>query len=216
MKLLCKFFSLFALAFLYTFCSISLGSGMAYAHGVYIYAWAGPDEICRDSYFSRKSKVQNGEIQGLAPSGKLLFKARTDDKGRACFPLPDEAMDIEFVVLAGEGHRASFKLRAEDIAPYITSVKGMDSLTEGGMPEVKTIDNLVTDKEDVVVSANNSELLRRIIREELKLQLEPLRQHLFDQEDKSPGLRDVFAGLGWIIALAAIAYIAMRQPSNRN
>ena len=205
MKLLYKFFLCATLILACAFYFALLGKGPAYAHGVYIYAWAGPDEICTDSYFNRKSKVKNGEIQALTPDGNLLFKAHTDDEGKACFPLPDEAMDIEFVVLAGEGHKAYFKLRAEDIAPYI----------RGEISEAKSIDRFVEDENHPFALKQNSELLRQIVREELKLQLKPLFRHLSDQEDKSPGLRDIFAGLGWIIAIAAIAYIVMRRPSNR-
>ncbi|MDR0882928.1 MAG: hypothetical protein LBP55_10415 [Candidatus Adiutrix sp.] len=86
----------------------------ALAHGVYIFAWPEGERLCSDSYFSGHSKVRGGRVSLLDAAGQTLESGLTADDGSFCFIRPDRSQDLTFVVEAGQGHRAEFKLRAED------------------------------------------------------------------------------------------------------
>lgn len=202
-----------------------LPCGRAEAHSVYIFAWPESGRICTESYFSRSAKVRGGEVLMLDGQGAELAAGRTDNAGGICFPAPDIAMDLHFVVKAGQGHRAEYLLPASSVAE---AVRGKDAgkaavpVQESVIPEAATPsagagslpgDSLATspDTGQTSVAAVSSsgtpdmEAWRAVLREELALQLAPLHRALAAQQEQSgPGLRDIIGGLGWIAGLAGL------------
>ena len=197
-----------------------LFAGQAFAHAVYIFAWADNGSICTESYFSKTNKVRGGEVRGLDNEGNLLFSGRTGEDGKICFPMPEKAEDIEFVVLAGEGHRGTFSLGASDIAPFLGGEKEREAASpsasgaEGGANPGPAGD--AGANVELRESPALEDMLRRAVREEVQAQLSPLRQQLAEREyDRSPGWKEVFSGLGWILGFAALAY-AVLAAKGRN
>lgn len=177
----------------------------AFAHGVYIFAWSDGDEICTESYFSKKSKVRGGTVNMLGADGAVLASEASSQDGVACFTKPDKVQDLTFEVLAGEGHRGSFELPASEWGDGVP--------VQVQEPEDKFL-------EDAPMPAGTSELdeaqLRRIVREELEKQLAPLRQaQAMQGRDESPGVREIVGGLGWILALAACGVLFYRRDKNK-
>lgn len=172
-------------------------AGPASAHGVFIFAWVDGDRICTDSYFSKKSKVQGGKVSMRNAAGEVLESGLSDSRGGLCFARPGELEDLLFVVDAGEGHRAEFKLRAEDLSG-VAPVVDKPFSPEAASPSA------VTKSAD---SGNLEESLRRMVREELQSQLSPIRKALAEGgRDQSPGLREIIGGLGWVVGLFGLAF----------
>ena len=189
-------------------------AGQASAHAVYIFAWPDNGSICTESYFSKTNKVRGGEVRGLDSAGNVLFSGRTGEDGKICFPMPEQAEDIEFAVLAGEGHRGTFSLRAADIAPFLGGEKerAAASLSVSGAEGGENLAPARDVVENVELRENLAfeDMLRRAVREEVQAQLSPLRQQLAEREyDQSPGWKEIFGGLGWILGFAALAYAAL-------
>lgn len=93
-----------------------LSPTVALAHSVYIFAWPEAGRICTESYFSKRSKVRNGEVHMENGNGNVLGSARTNAAGSVCFDPPEQVEDLRFVVLAGQGHRGEFILPASAVA----------------------------------------------------------------------------------------------------
>lgn len=173
-------------------------AGSVSAHGVFIFAWADGDRICTDSYFNKKSKVQGGKVSMRNAAGEVLQSGSSDSEGGLCFARPDGREDLFFVVEAGEGHRAEFKLRAEDL-PGAAPAAGESFSRPEAAPAPK-----VTEAAD---SGNLEESLRRMVREELQSQLSPIHKALAEgQRGQSPGLREIVGGLGWVAGLFGLAF----------
>jgi nickel transport protein len=179
---------------------------MAQAHAVFIFAWPQGDTICTDSYFSKKSPVRGGTVSIQDSSGKVLDSAKTDDKGSVCFNRPQTTSDLTFVVEAGEGHRAEFKLRVEDLP-------ALDPATTPSDPELQGVANAPADQQGNAGNASfpagpgvNMADLRSIIRQELGAQLGPITKALAEADDKSPTLKDIIGGLGWLVGIFGLAF----------
>ena len=212
-------------------CLLSLLPEQAAAHGVYIFAWADGPRICTSSYFSKSSKVRDGEVTMADNRGTVLGSGRSDDTGAFCFSPPHEAQELVFTVLAGQGHRGDYVLPAADVGLAIAARQREAS--EGAPPVVQPVarpggpapekaapasggnapgpaENTPASAaaapaaEQALSPAERREVLT-MIREELRQDLGPVRLALAEQgRDPSPGFRDILGGLGWIFGLAAI------------
>ena len=208
-------------------CLLSLLPEQAAAHGVYIFAWADGPRICTSSYFSKSSKVRGGEVIMADSRGAVLDSGRSDDAGAVCFSPPQEAQELVFTVLAGQGHRGDYVLPAADVDLVIAArqreaAEGTPPAVQPGgqAPEKSTPasgGNTPGPAENVPASAAAAPSAKQalspaerrevlaMIREELGQELGPVRLALAEQgRDPSPGFRDILGGLGWIFGLAAI------------
>ncbi|MDR2368201.1 MAG: hypothetical protein LBF58_08865 [Deltaproteobacteria bacterium] len=177
----------------------------AQAHAVFIFAWPQGDGICTQSYFSGKSPVRQGTVSISDASGKVLDSAKTDDKGDVCFNRPRTDSDLTFVVEAGEGHRAEFKLRASDLPP-------LDPAAQAN-PESPAAASAPTDPSGTAGIASipagsdaNLEALRSMFRTELGAQLGPITRALTEADDKMPTPKDIIGGIGWIVGIFGLAF----------
>lgn len=188
----------------------------AAAHSVHIFAWAEDGRICSESYFARSSRVRDGEAVMADAQGRVLARSRTDEKGLACFPLPDTAQDLTFSILAGQGHRGEFALRAVDLAAAFPSslsspeISGEEAhtLSSGEEAPADTTSSGAAPKAAPPVAGQAEDVsgLQAVVRRELQRQLAPIHQALAEiQEGKGPGLREIIGGIGWIMGLAALA-----------
>lgn len=184
-----------ALGALILLCAVLRGAP-AGAHAVYIFAWAEPGRICTDSYFSKKSKVRDGEVSMRGAVGDLLAEGRSDSNGIACFAVPEHIRaggqgaveDLLFVVLAGQGHRAEFLLPAAQVEQaLVPSGTGTEpasspgSFASGGAAPT-------TPSAPVETSPGGA----------------PPPESAGIHAPEGPRLRDILGGLGWIVGLAGI------------
>ncbi|MDR2302376.1 MAG: hypothetical protein LBF38_10095 [Deltaproteobacteria bacterium] len=177
----------------------------AQAHAVFIFAWGEGDQICTNSYFSGKSPVRQGTVLIQDSAGKQLDSAKTDDKGDVCFNRPQTTSDLTFVVEAGEGHRAEFKLRAEDLPPLETSAAPTGPETSGDASASATPSGNAGTASVPAGSGANLDEFRTMFRQELGAQLGPITRALTEADDKSPTLKDIIGGLGWLVGIFGLA-----------
>lgn len=194
----------------------------SFAHSVYIFAWVDGAQICTESYFTQKNKVRGAEVLMQNSSGEVLARGITTEDGIFCFPLPDKAQSLEFIILAGAGHRGSYKLSESELAVAMSAKSEIAEITaEVPQQNVSLIqESRATGQElleeTILASRNNNAVqpngvseiaLRQIIREELQSQLSPIRQYMAEKlEDKTPGFREIFGGIGWLVGLGALGF----------
>jgi nickel transport protein len=204
----------------------------ALAHAVYVFAYADGDEICTESYFTRKNRVQGGRIVMQDASGTEIESAVTGSDGNHCFRAPPGEGDLKFVVLAGEGHRGEFTLPAADrpaaAAPVAeggtgTAPSGSPSGTSGTGPgpsgTVPDADGTASGPSGTVpgpgthTSGISEEALRSIVREEIRTQISPVVRALAEaRRDRTPGLREIVGGLGWVAGIGGLVMWLKRRP----
>ncbi len=187
----------------------------ANAHKLSIFAWPEGNIIHGQTAFSGNRKPKNVEITVQdAASHAILLATRTDEQGKFSFPLPEkvaqEQLDLLLVVNSGDGHRGEWPLPAAEYLALPSqpltgeNQKSTPTVTapSPSAPAVRTISDHI-----------DEQLLRRIIDEELEKKLAPLKYMLAKSSDKSPDLRDILGGIGYILGLAGI--LAWLQAKNR-
>jgi nickel transport protein len=186
---------------LISFLFLSLCSNKLLAHAVYIFAYSNGDEICTDSYFSKKNRVIAGKISMLDADGKVLAEGITANDGSYCFPAPPGEGKLNFVVLAGEGHRAEFTLEASDRPKTVG--------TEANYPEEGTFSTgLATNNQtNENIKSTIESSIKTIVRDELKNQLNPINRKLAEASEAKPvKLKDIVGGLGWLVGITGIIF----------
>jgi nickel transport protein len=204
-----------ALALLAAAALSAASAAEAEAHAVYVFAYASGDEICTESYFTRRNRVIGGTITMLDAAGNEIESADTGEDGNHCFPAPAGEGDLQFVVLAGEGHRGEFTLPAADrpaaAAPPAPAALGAPAGGPSGPAGTPPSDAAATAGASPAVSPDS---LRAIVREELKAQIGPLSRALAEaRDDRTPGLREIVGGLGWLVGIAGLALWLKRRPA---
>ena len=186
-----------------------------WAHGVYIFAWVEGEQICTESYFNKGSKVKNGTVNMLAPQGELLYTAQSNQFGLACFPFPDTAQELNFEVLAGDGHKATFNLPASTLAGYeANNANQAQNNSELEQEKQAPPATATRNQTDFVFSKDT---MRQLIQQELQKQLGPVHKSITElKQNDHLRLKDIIGGIGWIIGLAGFAsWICQRQKQKK-
>ena len=191
----------------------------ANAHKLNIFAWPEGDIIHGQTSFSGNRKPKNVEISVQdAASKAILLSTRTGEQGKFSFTLPEKAiqeqLDLLLVVNSGDGHRGEWSLPAAEYLALPSqplagkNQKSTPTVTapSPSTPAVRTISDHI-----------DEQLLRRIIDEELEKKLATLKYMLAKSSDKSPDLRDILGGIGYILGLAGIlAWLQAKNKKSRN
>ena len=168
------------------------GAPGAHAHRVYLYAWVEGDTVYTESYFGSKKKVRGGLVQVYDPAGNKLLEGRTNNEGMFSFGIPQKT-DLRIVVEASMGHKGEYTLKAEEFA----DVPGEELLP-------------TQTREDEEPSPSNGSSLdaaqiRAIIEQSLDSRLRPIIRELAQsRKEKGPGLREIGAGIGYIVGLMGL------------
>ncbi|MDR1081262.1 MAG: hypothetical protein LBQ79_09970, partial [Deltaproteobacteria bacterium] len=212
-------------------CAAALPPSPALAHAVYVFAYPDGDQICTESYFTRRNRVTGGRITMQDQSGTEIESASTGSDGNRCFSAPPGEGDLKFVVLAGEGHRGEFTLPAAD-RPRPSPAAGTGSGTGGtgsaapdaagaaprpGASPPREAEGAPSGGEASTGSLSGipEDRLRSIVREELRTQIGPVVRALAEaRDDGTPGLREIAGGLGWVAGLFGLVLWLKRRPDS--
>ncbi len=164
---------------------------IVFAHRVYLFAYRDGNTVYTESYFG-KTKVKGGEIKVYdLPSGKLLLKGKTDDKGLFSFKMEPER-GIRIVLIASMGHRAEFVLKG------LKEVESKSKKTSVVKEKVKSS----TLKESPCVEMDE---IKQVMESVLDSRLKSIHDRLTQiQEEKGPGFTEIIGGIGYIFGLMGI------------
>jgi nickel transport protein len=88
--------------------------GSAMAHKVNLFAYVESGTVYTESYFADGHKVAEGKVAVHDSADRLLLEGKTDKEGLFSFPVP-KVDDLTIVLDAGMGHKASFKLKKDEV-----------------------------------------------------------------------------------------------------
>lgn len=176
-----------------------LTASMAYAHNVYLFAWAEGDTIYTESYFSGNKKVNDGLIRVLDSTGKELLQGKTNEAGEFSFKIPQKT-DMRIILESSLGHSAEYLLKADEFFDMPESSKDRTATT-ADVPPSPSITDIDADQ------------VREMIEEALDSRLAPISKRLARlQEDRGPGLTEIIGGIGYIFGIMGIVmYLRTRK-----
>jgi len=202
-----------AVAALFLLCIVFVAVDSALAHRVNVFAWTEGDTVHVESKFAGGKKVKAGKIVVKDPQGNELLRGITDDQGEFSFKVPKRT-DLKIVLIAGQGHQAEWTIRATEMeelpsetASGTVAEEAMQTERKKGVP--KTSSDTMTAVPDNAIKPKE---LEAIIETVLDRKLKPITRMLADIRHEGPTVRDIFAGIGYILGLVGIAvYVQSRK-----
>ena len=187
-------------------CGLSLMVHEACAHRVNVFAWVEGDTVHVQSKFSGGNKVKSGRITVMDPKGVALLSGLTNDQGEFAFKIPLHE-DLRIVLTAGEGHQGEWTLRAKELTGGSST-----AVTESEPVEAEAVRSIGPSsgspgqhehqEPDTRVRPDE---LEAVIEAVLDRKLKPITGMLADLRQEGPSVRDIFAGIGYILGLVGIA-----------
>jgi nickel transport protein len=184
----------------------------AFAHRVNIFAWIEADTVHTKSKFASGREVKGGKIIVTDPQGNELLTGLTDDQGEFSFKAPGR-MDLRIVLVAGQGHQADWVLHAGDMGAVSSEEKSDTKVEKKARVERATIETKNKGTEPASpASGMEKEELEAVIESILDRKLKPIYAILAEIRQEGPGVKDIFAGIGYILGLVGIAaYVHSRK-----
>jgi nickel transport protein len=172
-------------------------AGPSRAHRVNVFALVERDSIHAEAYFKDGSTCRNSVILLISSNGDTLASARTDGQGQATVPLQALAhgprADLRVVLIASLGHRAEYRLAAEEIWPAEAAADSPSPSSAQGSE---------------LPSAGHDNAADTALQDELARQLAPLARAVRDlqRQQERASVRDVLGGIGYIMGLMGLYY----------
>jgi nickel transport protein len=183
-----------------------MSAGPAYGHKVSIFAWIESGTVHTESKFSGGKKVKGGKIEAFDHQGRSVHTGTTNDDGYHGFAVPAGAKELKIVLTAGMGHTNHWTIRAEELGAAETG----DSTTTSQDPPT-TVSSSVPSGRDLSSNSLDAQSIETIVERALERKLAPIRSQLAEQRW---GLRDILAGLGYILGLMGLAsYVHYRKQT---
>lgn len=171
----------------------------AQAHKVTVFAWVEGEAIHTQSKFSGGKKVRGGKIEVFDQSDHKILEGATDDQGDFSFSRPQKATTLKIVLTAGMGHSNHWLID--------TGEPGAEQTAPNPSPR----EPQPVDEEHVHFDPRTIE---RIVERAVEKNLAPIKAQIADQ---AWGLRDIVAGVGYILGLMGLAsYIHYRKTTKTN
>ena len=175
--------------FLFIQLFIVCGASEVYAHKVYIFAWAEGDTVYTESY-SGDRKVKEGIIKVFTVSGDKILEGKTNKDGLFSFKIPEKT-SMKIVLEAGQGHRAEYLLKADDLSSSVNNSLVVDP------PETASSKSPELSLEE--------DRFKSLFEETLDNRLQPISRRLARIEaTRNPGVTEIFGGIGYIIGIMGL------------
>lgn len=171
----------------------------AKAHRLKVFAQADGALVRGQVYFVGGTRAINAAVRIKTSDGQLLAELRTDAEGRFSYQLsrPD---DLLIEADTGDGHAASWPLKAQELAPAFAGLDQGKALAEAQQQSASTADS--HSKSQAI--ANRQTLPMAELELAIARQIAPLREELSAAQDERR-LQDIIGGLGYIFGLAGLA-----------
>jgi nickel transport protein len=185
----------------------------ASAHRVNVFAWVEGDTVYVEGKFAGGKQVKAGKIVVLDSQGVELLSGLTNDRGEYSFKVPKQT-DLRIVLSAGQGHQGEWTVRVDEMNELTSEKSGQPGAEKGVQYSQKeTFGKTSADEETVAPdTAIIREELETIIESVLDEKLKPINRKLSDMRQEGPTLKDIFAGIGYILGLVGIAaYVHSRK-----
>lgn len=157
--------------------------------------------------------MHQGKIEILnSETGRVLLTGVTDDGGLFNFPIPEAIKKnrngLVINLQASEGHRGDWTLTADEIFPDspIESESTIPTSPAQSAEPVPMKSSVDTTK------ASSSEIAHLTAQvENLTNKVETLKRLIISQQEKGPGVNEIFSGIGYILGLLELLLFSLPE-----
>ncbi|EXJ15072.1 hypothetical protein [Imhoffiella purpurea] len=188
---------------------LALASQPALAHKLQVFAFAEGARIQGSAYFAGGAKATGALIRIQDATGKTLAELTPDAEGRFSYRATQPA-DLLVVADSGDGHRAEWRIAADELAGGFPELDPASSTAADGRHD-EAADSKARPQNAVAMEpepklsgrADDARLLMAI-EQAVARQVRPLREELIAAQDRARW-HDVLGGIGYIIGLTGLA-----------
>jgi len=184
----------------------ALGATPAQAHKLKVFASAEGNTVTGLVYFPGGGKARNIKVEIRTPGGEALGETRTDDKGAFQFKARFRC-DHEFIVDSGDGHRATYVLKADELPDHLPS-RGRDPSSRRPRGPTRPAE---PEPEPETPAAPH---VKSIVETAVARQLRPLREQIERYEEKRR-LHEIIGGIGYIFGIMGLVLYFKRNAKRR-
>ncbi|MHB1033192.1 MAG: hypothetical protein ACYC35_04120 [Pirellulales bacterium] len=177
-------------------------SGPTAAHQLNVFAVVQGRVVEGEVYFRGRVPAKQAKVEALAPDGKKLAEAVTDDAGKFSFT-PKFRCDYRLVAEAGEGHGAEYVLSADELPGDLPPL-GLAAARGGTTGEAPPTSPAQPAAATTSAGATDQQLADLVARE-VGRQIAPLRKELNDYEQQIR-FRDILGGIGYIFGVMGLVF----------
>lgn len=182
-----------------------------------MFAYVEGDRIVTEGYFSGKAKAVECTVEILDADGNKIHEGKTDANGVYAVKiadLPRTSGDLKIVLRAGDGHKAEYTLKGDDLT---------GSAVGAGQSERTPTTEAQKEHFAAQPQLQDSTQLRKNLDEIIDAKIQPLmkmltsqQRLLAEQKDRSLRLIDIVGGIGWIFGLVGVwAYFKGRKQTGK-
>lgn len=165
----------------------------AFAHKMKVFASAQGAEVSGYAYFNTGDRAQDSLVVITTADGAKLAEMKTDGEGKFHFQALHR-VDHTITVDAGDGHMASFTVKAAELP---------ESLPGTGIAKAAAEPPPAASPASVPIPADAD--LKAFIDQSVSRQIQPLREQIDAYQEKI-WWHDVLGGIGYILGLGGLAF----------
>lgn len=194
--------------------SLMLGTTPALAHRVVIFAWMEGDTVFTESRFPDGKKITGARISVFDKEKNLLIEGTTDSSGGFSFQIP-KLTDLDIILDAGMGHQAEWHLSEAEIHRSVGSdgdkpenpAMKEEALAPapGAAAETSAAPPQPASPAVLIDEARLEQLIEKAMDQKLDQKLQPIMRTLAQMAQPGPTVKDIFAGIGYILGLMGVA-----------
>lgn len=170
----------------------------AAAHKVSVFAWVEGETVHTESKFSGGKKVKDGKIQVFNHRNQLVLDGITDGQGYFAFPVDKKAQTLKVVLTAGMGHSNHWLVTAQELG-YDKTDQPAQTTERPQPPNEKNL--------------TDCDAIGKIVESAVEKKLAPIKAQLAEQ---AWGMRDIVAGIGYILGLMGLASYLHHRKTQSN
>ena len=180
------------------------------AHKLNLFVWRENNTITVESSLSGGRTLAHGMVTVVeTDSGKTVASGETDANGVFSFTLAEEivkqSLPLDIIVSAGDGHQAHWLLNGDEY--------GGTAETVAPRPQPEN-QRSTQQAEHGEYSCLNKAEVELLLDNVLERKLAPIRKNIGRLVDPSPSIRDVGAGIGYLLGCAGvIAWFRSRKQN---
>lgn len=177
------------------FCSTT-----SFAHKINLFVWAENGIITVESSLTGGRSLVHGTVTVVnSQTEETIITGNNDENGTFSFTVPEETLKqsppLDVIVSGGDGHQAHWIIKADE---YGGSVKPASLLSE---PDEQLSGRQVADNMQYCLSKAEFE---QLLDEHLEQKLAPIRKNIGSLVNHSPSIKDVGAGIGYLMGCAGV------------
>ena len=183
----------------------------SFGHKINLFVWAENGIITAESSLSGGRTLVHGTVKVVnSVTEEIILTGKNDQNGTFSFTVPEEILKqsppLDIIVSGGDGHQTHWIIQAADY--------GGSAETTSLLPEpVRQLSKPQTDNQ--VPSCLSKVEFEQLLEIQLEKKLAPIRKNIGSLVNHSPTIKDIGAGIGYLVGCAGIiAWFRSRRQKN--